>query len=126
MSLVDQAKKDIEDITSNTSEWAKTADFTAPNGVIQENVTVIHAKHHTGFTENGERVNTKYASVAVSEDNLNFYNYPIRDANDDVDMAGHRVDIADSTGVVKNYIVREWYPDEMVGLIVLILGEYTA
>jgi hypothetical protein len=41
-----------------------------------------------------------------------------------VALQGHKVAVADSTGVVKNYVVREQYPDETIGLIVLILGTY--
>jgi hypothetical protein len=125
MSLYDTAKADIESITSNTDEWGKLATFTAPTAEV-ETVAVIHNKHHTGFNELGERVNSKYASIAVSESNLDFYGYPVRNADGEVDFKGHLVSIADSTDIVKNYVVREWYPDETVGLIVLILGDYIA
>lgn len=125
MSLYDTAQNDIKNITSNTAEWGKTATFTAPGGAT-ETVALIHNKHHTGFNELGERVNTKYGSVAVSETNLNANGYPVRDASGEVNLAGHLVDVADSTGDVKKYVVREWYQDETIGLIVVILGDYSS
>ena len=43
---------------------------------------------------------------------------------EEVDLIQHKVNFADSTGVVKNYIVRENIPDENLGLITLWLGDY--
>ena len=125
MSLYDTAKADIESITSNTDEWGKTATFTAPTAETAT-VALIHNKHHTGFNELGKRVNSKYGSIAVSESNLTADGYPIRDADGEINLAGHLIDVADSTGVVQNYVVREWYQDETIGLIVVILGDYLA
>ena len=124
MSLYDTAKADIESISSNTDEWGKTALFTAPApGSETKTVSVIHNLHHTGFNEHGERVNSKYGSIAVSESNLDADGYPVRIDNK-INLANHRIDIADSTGTTRNYIVREWYQDETIGLIVVILGDY--
>ena len=124
MNLYDTAKKDIEDITTNKAEWGKDATFTAPTAET-ETVAVIHNKHHTGFNELGERVNSLYGSVAVSESILNANGYPIRNANGDVYLQRHLIDVKDSTGVVQNYVAREWYEDETIGLIIIILGRYT-
>jgi len=39
-------------------------------------------------------------------------------------MKGFLIDVSDSTFLVKKYIVTESYPDESLGLIILILGDY--
>ena len=39
-------------------------------------------------------------------------------------MKDWQANVADSTGVVKNYKVQQWFPDEKLGMIVLILGMY--
>jgi hypothetical protein len=40
-------------------------------------------------------------------------------------MTGHVVNVKDSTGIVKNYVVLQNWPDETIGLITFILGDYT-
>jgi len=39
-------------------------------------------------------------------------------------MLDHRVTFLDSDGNTNNFIVVDSYPDEKVGLIILILGDY--
>ena len=122
MGLVEQAKKDIEKITGNAAEFGVELTFTSPSAVVAV-ATGIHAKHHTGFDEQGFPVNSKIASVAISEQYLTDAGYPVRTGGE-VQLRGHKVAAADSTGVVNTYMIREWFPDEMIGLIVLILGDY--
>lgn len=131
MSLLDQIKLDIEQITSNSEEYAISATFTNPAGTETATVNVIHSKHHLGVDTDGNRINVKNAHIAFAENNLSAAGlasmgtpYTIRNAAQEVALTDHRVMVADSTGVVKNYIIRESYPDEMVGLIVCILGDF--
>jgi len=123
MGLLDQVKIDVQSITTDVDGFSQSATFTAPEGATVT-INILHAKHHTGYSEDGERVNTKYASIAVAEKSLSDLSYPLRNAQSEVDFESHRVDVADSTGIVKNYVISEWYPDETVGLIVLILGDF--
>ena len=122
MNLTDQARLDLQQITGNGNDFGVDITLTAPTA---ETITVkgLNTKHHTGFALDGVRVNTKTASVAVAEAFL-VAPYPVRNANGEVAMLNHKVDVKDSTGNLKNYIVRECFPDEELGLIVLILGDF--
>jgi hypothetical protein len=51
-------------------------------------------------------------------------NYPVRSSSGIVNLAGHKVTVADSTGASVTYVVREWMPDETIGLILMILGDF--
>lgn len=122
MSLLDRAKADIERITGNANEWGRSMVMEAPTG---ETVTVtgLTKKHHAGFDTDGARVNAKDASITISEKYLG--DYPVRNAAGEVSLTDHKVTVKDSTGIDKNYVIREWFPDETIGLIVCILGDYT-
>jgi len=122
MGLLDIAKADIQTITSNTAEFGISVKLTAPSG---ETVTVdaYHAKHHTTVSEEGNIINGQMAHIAVSEALL-VSPYPVRNSENEVDMVEHLVNVADSTGVVKKYIIEQVFPDEAIGLIVLILGDF--
>jgi hypothetical protein len=121
--IVDMAKADIEAITGDLSGFGKAMTFTAPNAATAA-VTGTTARHHLSFDTDGVRVSSRNIHVTVAEKQFIDKSYPVRNASGDVALQGHRVAVADSTGVVKNYVVREQYPDETVGLIVLILGVY--
>lgn len=122
MSLYDQAKADIEQITSNTDEWSKPVTFTALTGETAI-VNCIHTKHHLGIDTDGRRVNSKNAHISVSEKHLVDALYPVRNLKGEVSLYLHKVLVADSTGIEKKYKITEAYPDETVGLIVCILTD---
>lgn len=124
MGLIDQAKKDIEQITSNSNEFGVSMTFTAPTSKTAT-VTGLHKKHHLGIDpEKGVAVNTKTASVSVSEKFLADAGYPVRNGNGVVDLKKHLVAVKDSTGTTETYIIEQWFPDETIGLIVCTLGTY--
>lgn len=122
MGLIAQAKADIEAITSNLSHWAVSMTFTTTDNLSSITINGLHTKHHLGVTEEQRRVNTKNASVTISERFLTDAGYPVR-INGEVQMRDHKVLVKDSTGATCLYIIREWFPDETVGLIVFILGD---
>lgn len=137
MGLIDQAKKDIEQITSNLSEFAVPIVFTSPGNntfdpsfdMTFANVSVtingLFDKHHLGFdSESGRDVNVKHASIVVSEKFLKDAAYPVRNLKGIVNLKGHKVAVKDSTGTINTYIINEWFPDETVGVIVCILGDF--
>lgn len=121
MSLLDQIRLDIEQITANDQEFAVPATFTSPDGETAT-INVIHSKHHLGVDTDGNRVNSKNAHISFAENNLS--GYTVRNASGEVAMINHRVTVADSTGIQKEYVIKEAYPDEMVGLIVCILNDF--
>jgi hypothetical protein len=124
MDLTAQAIADIAFITSNTNDFGVPVTFTAPTSPLTiRTVGAQTTKHHTDFDELGNVVNTKKASVSVSEIVLNAAGYPVRTSAGLVDFNGHLVSWKDSNGTTFQYTVDEWLPDEKVGNIVLILGE---
>jgi hypothetical protein len=114
MSLINRARKDIQIITSNLSEFGQTAVLIDTQSQ-QFPVNVIHTRHHNGIDLEGRSVNTLIASCAVSVSNLEGYNYT--NPNGEITFKNHRIVVENVT-----YVIREWYPDQTAGLIVLILG----
>lgn len=123
MGLLDQAKSDIEEITSNLDEWAAIITFTAPTGEIAI-VNGLHRKIHLGVDTDGNVVDSKQAHVSVSERFLTEALYPVRGAKGEIVMYGHLINVKDSTGIIKNYIAQTIIPDETIGLITILLGDY--
>lgn len=124
MSLLSQLRADIEQITANDQEFAVSATFTNTITGEQVIINVIHSKHHMAHDAEGARVNLKNAHISFAENNLTAEGYTVRNASGEVAMINHLVSVADSTGITKEYVIRECYPDEMVGLIVCILGDF--
>lgn len=123
MSLIAQAKADIERITANLGEFGVSMTFTSPLDV-EATVTGLHTKHHLGVDTTGNIVNSRNAHISVSEKHLTDADYPVRNASGDVALVGHRVAVKDSTGITKNYVITQCMPDETVGLLLCILGDY--
>ncbi|MFN8317146.1 MAG: hypothetical protein U0T32_11935 [Chitinophagales bacterium] len=123
MGLVDKIKKDIEKITSNSKEFGVEMTLTAPTHEIII-IKGLHTKHHLSVGTDGSLLNSKNAHVSFSEKFLTDSLYPVRNTSGEVDLKNHRVDVKDSTGVVKKYLIQHWFPDETVGLIVCILEDF--
>ena len=133
------ARKDTLNYLTDLNGWAVPIMFKSPiaNGVFdytfdetfntptQFTLRGTHTKIHLGINgETGQKVNTKQASVTVAEQDFVNVGYAVRDASGEVSMRDHQVAVKDSTGVICNYIVREWFPDESLGIIVFILGDF--
>ena len=124
MSLTDQIQTDFKNIVENTSEFGVSMTFTNQAGTETATVVGFHTKHHTSLTGEEEIVSSMEASIAVSEDSLTDAGYTVRNSDNEVAMIRHKVDVADSTGSVKNYEVQEHFPDEKIGAIVFLLIDY--
>lgn len=121
MSLVDRAREDVKQIISNQNDFGCSMVLAAPTG---ETITIfgLHTKHHMGVDSDGIKVNTKNAHISFAESLM--IGYPVRDLSGEVNLKGHTVTVKDSTGNDASYMIREWFPDETVGLIVCILGDF--
>ncbi len=121
MSLIDQVKADIRQITGNLNEWGQELILTPPGG---EPVTIpgLHTKIHLGYDSEGNRINSKKAHASFSESYLTDIAYPVRNAAGQVDLRNHKITVKDSTGTWVTFLIEIWYPDETVGLIVVNLG----
>lgn len=81
-------------------------------------------KHNLSVGRDGAAYNGRNASCSVSEQVLVAAGYPVRNSDGEVDLKNHRVTFKDSTGTNRTYKIESWYPDEKIGLIVCILGDY--
>lgn len=126
MGLIDKAKADIEQITSNLNEWGVSMVLTAVPGLESVTIVGLHTKHRILIDTDGNFVNTKNAHISVSEKFLTEAGYPVRNGSGEVSLINHRVSVKDSTGLVKEYVITEAFPDETIGLICCILGDYEA
>ncbi len=123
MSLINRAKEDWQRFTTNLNEFG--VEMTLEDLAFEQYaVSGLFTKHHLGIDTEGNLVNTKNAHFSISEQVLTGLNYPIRNADGEVDLKGHKLFVKDSTGVEKSFIIREFFPDETIGLIVCILGTY--
>lgn len=125
MGLIAQAKADIEAITSNADEFGIIMVIMAPLP-LTDTVTLVglHTKHYLAMDTEGNWVNVKNAHISFSEKFLTDANYPVRNSKGEVALINHKIDVKDSTGIVKHYIILQSMPDETVGLIVCILGDF--
>lgn len=124
MTLVDQARLDAAMILGG--DFSVEMTLVSPDSqtaVIQG----IHTKIHHGVDINtGASVNSKKASVSFAESAVTTANatYPLRNDAGEIYLKGHLVKVNDSTGTQKTYTADQWFPDEMLGTIVIILGRY--
>ena len=121
-SLLNRARKDFRKyITEGGAE--ESIVLTSANGFSIQ-TTGWHSKHHINFDANGNAINSKNAHICIHEDDLKAKLYPVRNEAGEVHLFGHKVSAPDSSGVVKDYIIKEWLPSETFGAIVCILGDY--
>jgi hypothetical protein len=123
MGLIEQAKADWNAITGNANEFGVAMTFEAPTSETAA-VVGLHTKHHLNVSPEGTAVSGKNAHVSVSEKLLTDLSYPVRNAAGEVSLKGHKVTVKDSTGGDKIYKIREWYPDETIGVLVCILTDF--
>jgi hypothetical protein len=84
----------------------------------------LTSKHHINFDSDGLPINSKNVHVSLDEADLVSQNYNPRNINNEVALINHLVNVKDSTGNLRNYVVIENFPDETLGLITCILGDY--
>ena len=119
MSLTDRAISDLKRFISNSDEFGVPITLTAPDTTVLI-VDGWQTLHHTSFNEFGERNNTKIASVAISLEELVDNNYP-HIISGEADFNNHLVTVKG-----KDYVVSEFYPDELLRVVILILSEWQA
>jgi len=124
MGILEIAKNDIKGITSDKDTgFGVEQTFEAPNGKIAI-VVGLHTKHHLSVDLEGNNVNGKNTHSSIHEQLLIDAGYPVRNTDGEVDFKGHKVTAPDSNGNQITYVINEWFPDESVGLIVCILGDF--
>ena len=125
MSFLDQIKQDVQAIVSDPDGMTVQLTLTAPNNETAT-ITGLGTKHNFEVDmQTGRGVNSKNTHFGFSEKTLSDANpnYPIRNTSGnnagEVNLSRHRVSYADSTGVVKEYIIEpgNWHADETIGYI---------
>lgn len=124
MGIIDRARADIQRITSDTNGFAVDITLIAPDSTTAS-FAGLSTKHHLAVDQmTGEVVSSRTASISFSEVIAAAAGYTIRNSENEVDLRNHRAQVKDSTGAVRNYVIDKWIPDETLGLIVCILGDY--
>jgi hypothetical protein len=124
MSLMDLIRRDVEQILSDTDTgYAVEITFTPPAG---DPVTIAGTatKHHLGLDRQGAPANVKTASCTVSEKTLSDAGYTVRNGAGLVSLTRHKVSWKDANDTEITYSIQETYPDELLGVIVCVLGDF--
>lgn len=124
-SLLNRARKDAKKYVTKGG-FEETIFLETPDGLTSLETTGFASKHWINFDTDGNAANSKNAHICLDEDKLALANYPVRNSNQEVFLLKHRVTVKDSSGIEKKYVVIESFPDETLGLIVCILGDYAA
>lgn len=95
-----------------------------PDGATRADTFGLASKHFINFDTDGLPVNSKNAHICLDESDLVEKGYSARNLTGEISLINHKIEVKDSTGVIKNYVIQETFPDETLGLIVCILGDY--
>ena len=99
--------------------------FTNPDSSESATVRCLVSKHNLSIDpDTGLPVNSRNIHISVHESVLTDEGYTTRDAQDEIDLDGHRAAWADASGTTYTYLIKEIMPSNTFGLIVCILGEY--
>lgn len=121
--LLERARIDARRIVAG--DFSTSITITKPDLSASIVVKGLAMKHHMEFDlSSGNTTNSKNAHITISEQPLVDAGFIIRDSNDEVDLKEYQVDYIDSTGFSEKYVINQYFPDETVGLIVCILGEF--
>ncbi|MEN9914206.1 MAG: Flavobacterium phage [Bacteroidota bacterium] len=121
-NIFDLAKRDFKRFVTSGG-YNIDIEMKTPDKSLTINIQGFTVKHHLSFDSDGNQVNTKIARITVDEDVLVQNGFTVRNAKGEVALTGYKVKFKDSSGVDKGYSVRESFPDENFGLIMLILND---
>ena len=93
------------------------------NGIDKINITGWGTVHWHNFDTDGNSVNSKNAHVSIIEDDLKANNFNYR-KNKEVHLKGCKIIYKVDSEIERKYEIIEWMPDESLGIIALILGDY--
>lgn len=123
MSILEFAREDFRDIIEDQEGFSNNITLSAPDGSISIDVQALTTSHRLSVDpETGMLVNAKNIHFSVSERTLNELGYPVRDANNEVSMRGHKVAFPDAVGVDGMYVIDQSWPNATLGVLVFILG----
>ena len=119
-SVLTRARADMARFTT-AGGFEEDITLSLPDGTNPVAIKGLTAKPHMSLDTDGQVVDSARVHVTVIEAHLVAAGYTVRNASAEVSLHKHRVAVADSTGVVRNYRVSQSFPDETLGSITLIL-----
>ena len=123
MSIVEQYRSDLIQITENTNDFGVEMSIT--NGTQTLVFSGLFTEHNNSFSmESMESVNDRIASATITEKTLIDSGYPYKNTDGIVHLLNNIVTVSNTSGQTKQMIVVENMPDRNIGLIVLNLGNY--
>jgi hypothetical protein len=125
MGILDFARKDWKIILGSKMDFSVDITITNPKTGETAQVVGLASKHWFKVDfETGMIVNTRNAHINISEAELIAAYFPTRNAAGEVNIKGCIIKVADSTGIEKEYVITQAHPDETVGVLVCLLGDY--
>lgn len=125
MSIIDLARDDVQTILTDPYGFAESITLIPPAGKGDTIETyALGTKHHNAMDTEGNQANTQISSVTLSEKDLIEKGYQYTNANDEVDLNGHKVIYPDVTEGFKKFIINEFYPDRKLGCIICFLSNF--
>lgn len=125
--LILQARKDWQRHTSSGG-FEEDITFQTPESVVAPFEVIVQGlaiKHNLKVDTDGNAVSSKNVHITVSEALLVAAGYPVRNAKNEVDLIDHKIKYADSSGNgLQEYVILQAFPDETVGIITCILGDF--
>jgi len=122
-NILQLAKRDAKFFVTKGG-FEETIEMITPTRDVTLSLTGFATKHWINFDTDGQPVNAKNVHICIDESFLVSNNYPVRNAKGEISLLKHFVSFVDSSGTAKKYVVRENFPDETLGLIVLILNDF--
>jgi len=125
MGILDFARQDWKTILGSKMDFSIDITITNPKTGESAMVVGLNTKHWFKVDyDTGMIVNTRNAHINISEAELVAAYFPTRNAAGEVNLKGCLINVADSTGIKKDYIITQAHPDETVGVLVCLLGDY--
>jgi hypothetical protein len=124
MGLLEQARADARKILGDLAGWATMLTFTSPMGEITTINGTFFKRTIPVMGGDGTPMNARHIHITFAEAEMIESYYEIRNDAGKVDLKDHLVSCADSTGVTHTYIIREWHPDETLGIVRCMVGDY--
>jgi len=125
MDLLAQSRIDLKRFSQ--SEWSTDLTFQNVDKSVIVTIKGFASSHHLSIDPStGLPVNVRNTHISVSETLLSDAGYTVRNSDGEVNLIRHFVTYTNSAGQEKTFRINETFPDETLGLIVCILGDYTA
>lgn len=125
MGILDFARNDWKTILGSKMDFSVDITITRPETGETAMVVGLNTKHWFKVDfETGMLINTRNAHINISEAELIAAYFPTRNAAGEVNIKNCIITVADSTGIEKKYVITQVHPDETVGVLVCLLGDY--